>query len=85
MGARRSRRFTFGRPCNFEFSTTVNRTSRIRRSAGFQPAVSPISNRQGVFSGRCSLNSGVCRLEALRYSRLETLGITHIFLWVALE
>jgi len=50
----------------------VARSSRTRRSAGFQPAVSPISNRQGSFFRGCEQSLTLCRLEALRYSRLET-------------
>jgi ABC-type transport system involved in multi-copper enzyme maturation permease subunit len=45
---------------------------QILRSAAFQPAVSPISNRQGVLLSDNRLDSSGCRLEALRYSRLET-------------
>ena len=48
------------------------RRTRNRSSAGFQPAVSPISNRQACegSAGRWDF-SGVGRLEALRSSRLE--------------
>src|SRR5438552_2857658 len=44
-----------------------------RSSAGFQPAVSPISNRHGWrrFWARGKARK-TSRLEALRYSRLET-------------
>src|SRR5258708_37533126 len=41
------------------------------RSAGFQPAVSPISNRLAVRTPCAPESSRVCRLEAMRYSRLE--------------
>ena len=49
---------------------------QILRSAAFQPAVSPISNRQGVLLSDNRLDSSGCRLEALRYSRLETCATT---------
>jgi hypothetical protein len=48
-------------------------TASVGRSAGFQPAVSPISSRLGAVLTDERLDySTVCRLEALRYSRLET-------------
>src|SRR6266850_4817966 len=48
---------------------------QLSGSAGFQPAVSPISNRQTVRQPRAALGFwGVRRLEALRYRRLETCG-----------
>src|SRR5439155_16609809 len=44
-----------------------------RSSAGFQPAVSPISNRHGWRRLRARGKARkTSRLEALRYSRLET-------------
>ena len=42
-----------------------------RRSAGFQPAGSPISNRQGVANQARWPVRARRRLEALRYSGLE--------------
>jgi hypothetical protein len=46
---------------------------RPSRSAGFQPAVSPISNRQSFKTKQSFPTAGAAlRLEALRYSRLET-------------
>ena len=49
----------------------INVSRRFSRSAGFQPAVSPISNRQIVVK-RIVEGSDDPQAGSLRYSRLET-------------
>src|SRR5437667_3872823 len=61
------------KPANFaKIFVPSNANLFLRSSAGFQPAVSPISNRQHLNLDEPSNCSSIRRLEALRYSRLET-------------
>src|SRR5258708_11530380 len=39
-------------------SDAIDKAGRLRCSAGFQPAVSPISNRQDVDNNRCAALNG---------------------------
>jgi hypothetical protein len=57
-----------------EFQRRERLDVRLARTAGFQPAVSPIFNRLSVaFSERVQGNS-LQQVENLRYSRLKTCG-----------